>query len=142
MLIEVLITLAIFSVIMGTVFVFYYNGLKSYSTGSVQVDLQQNARISMDKINNELKWAGVYTIREQGSQIEFYHPGDSKKYTFRQRGRDLEFVIDTAVTKVAYNLYSLNFNTGESGIIHYEITVKDNEHEYTLSSAVKPRNLP
>ncbi len=141
MLIEVLLALALLSMVLSTAYSFYFLGVKSYQEGSSHIDNQQNVRISADKINRELKWARNYTIFSGGSQIEFYFFNDNRRYSFRVRGGDLEFLIGTTVTKVACNIESVQFSTLEPDLIKFTVTARGEEKKYDLSTFVYLRNV-
>ncbi len=140
-LLELILTLVLLTVVLGSAYSFYFMGLNSYHGGVNQIDLQQNARIAMDKISSELKFADYYSIKDTGEKIYFFFPDENTLHTFRLRGKDLEYCIGSGVTKVAYNVDSLEFFYGKNGTVAFIITVKDQSREYSLSSSVKPRNL-
>ena len=56
-LLEVLLVSAVFSVIFAAVLNFYSGGLRSWSKGLTALDLQQNARIALYEITQELRYA-------------------------------------------------------------------------------------
>lgn len=139
-LLELVLTLALLSMVIGLACSFYLLGLGSYQDCSAQIDLQQNARIAMDKISSELKFARAYSISSSREGINYMHPGSNRVYSFSLRGRELEHHIGSTVTKVAYSVEHLEFKEGEQGAVSYTIKVKDGEREHILSSSVKPRN--
>ncbi|PKM83634.1 MAG: hypothetical protein CVU88_01955 [Firmicutes bacterium HGW-Firmicutes-13] len=141
MLLELLLCLTLLSMVLSSVFTFYFMGLNSYREGWIKVELQQNTRIGMDKINRELKWARHYNVKPMGNEIEFYQLNDFRKYTFRLRNRELEYIIGSTVTKVADNIESLYFSMDEHGVVIYTITAEDGGNTLSLTSSVKPRNL-
>ncbi len=140
-LLELILTLTLLTIVLGCAYTFYFVGLNFYQGGSCQIDLQQNARIAMNKMGSELKFALHYSIESPGDKITFYIPGDYRRHEFRLWGRDLEYRIGTGVTKVAYNVDSLVFSPGENGTVEFAITVKDQGRDYSLTSSVKPRNI-
>lgn len=139
-LLEILLAFLLLSAAAATVHHFYCFGLLSYTRGSIKTDLHQSARASMVKITSELRWAESYHVHSSGSQIEFTLPEDPRKYTFRLRGQDLEFLIDSTVNKVAYDIYVLNFIPSDNHTVDYQITVQNSGQEYTLFSTVKLKN--
>lgn len=56
-LLEVLLAAAVFSVIFAAVLNLYSGGLRSWSKGCTALDLQQNARIALYEITQELRYA-------------------------------------------------------------------------------------
>ena len=140
MLLEILLALALISMVLSGAYSFYLLGLRSYHEGSKNIDIQQNARISADKIDRELKWARNYNILAGEDRIDFYFFDDARKYSFRVRSRDLEFLIGNSVTKVAYNIESVRFSTRDPNLIKYTIEAGEGEKKYELSSSVNLRN--
>lgn len=140
MLLEILLALALISMVLSGAYSFYLLGLRSYHEGSKNIDIQQNARICADKIDRELKWVRDYNILAGGSQINFYFFDDPRQYSFRVRSRDLEFVIGHTVTKVACNIESVRFSTRAPNLIKYTIEAGEGEKRYELSSSVNLRN--
>ncbi len=140
-LLELIICVALLGMVLACAYGFYYTGVTSYSRGSLQWDLQQNARAAIVWMDKELIKAEDYYVNSQGNQIYFYQPGDLRLYYFRVRGQDLELLIGSGVTKVASHVKSLEFVQGENDVIYYRVTVGKEGQEYRLSSAVKPRNV-
>lgn len=140
MLLEILLALALLSLLLAATYSFYFLGLTTYKEGCHLIDLQQNARISADKINREIKWAKSYLIYPGGSHIDFYFPNDNRRYSFRVRNRDLDFILGTSVTKVACNIESVRFSTQAPNLITYTIVAGKGENKYEVSSSVHLRN--
>ncbi len=138
---ELIICIALIGMVLASAYGFYYVGVNAYYRGSFRWDLQQNARAAIVRMDNELIKAENYHIYSQGNQIHFYLPGDSRVHFFRVRSQELELIIGSTVTKVASDVKSLVFFEGENGLIHYRVTVEKEGQEYSLSSAVKPRNV-
>jgi prepilin-type N-terminal cleavage/methylation domain-containing protein len=57
-LLETLITTVLFSIVMGGVFLLYTTMQSTLSRGELQTDLQQNARVAMDRMVQEIRMAG------------------------------------------------------------------------------------
>ncbi len=140
-LLELLLAITLLSIVLSSIYTFYFLGINSYQKGWMKIELQQSARIGMDKIGRELKWARHYTVKSMGKEIEFYQFNDNRKYNFLLKNRDLEFLIGSTATKVARNIESLNFSIDEHGVIIYTITAEGRGSSFSLTSAVKPRNI-
>lgn len=139
-LLEILLSLTLFSMVAALVLHFYSLGFLSYARGSTAADLQQNGRASMMKIYSELRWAEAYNIYASGRRIEFTLPDDPRKYTFRISGQDLEFIINSSVTKVAYHVHDLQFIPSDHNTMDYQITLSHSGQEFILFSTVKLKN--
>jgi prepilin-type N-terminal cleavage/methylation domain-containing protein len=57
-LLETLITTVLFSIVMGGVFLLYTTMQSTLSRGELMTDLQQNARVAMDRMVQEIRMAG------------------------------------------------------------------------------------
>ncbi|MCD5401097.1 prepilin-type N-terminal cleavage/methylation domain-containing protein [candidate division NPL-UPA2 bacterium] len=147
-LIEILVTFALLSLVLGATITFYFMGIKAHQRGVMRTDLQQNARIAMIKIEDELRGAkGDSVDIPYPSRLDFTQADDpNTQHSFRLQGSDLEFLTGNTPAKVANHVTSLNFATGPTGVIVYTITVGvgegegEGEQSVTLSSSIKPRN--
>ena len=57
-LLEVLVTTALFSVVLAGVYLLYTTMQETFARGEMQSDLQQNARVGLDRMAQELRMAG------------------------------------------------------------------------------------
>lgn len=140
-LLEVLVSMSIFFLFMFSLLNFYSLGARTYRHGSLQMELQQNARIAVYHMDRSLRTMDQFTI-VNGNTLEFYYTGNYRKYTYRVRAGELEYLVGTTVTKVAANIASLEFSQAFGGVLHFRITTAGNGQEYVVASAVKPRNIP
>jgi Tfp pilus assembly protein PilW len=56
--VEVLISSALISIVIGSVYLVYITMLDTYSKGELKADLQQNARVGLAKMTQEMRMAG------------------------------------------------------------------------------------
>ncbi len=68
-LIELMVAMAIASVLMAGIYTFYQNQLKSHITQQVLVDMQQDARVAMYMMTREIRMAGYDPQNSTGSTI-------------------------------------------------------------------------
>ncbi len=141
-LLEVIVSLSLFSLFLFALLTFYSLGFRSYQQGAAQADVQQNARIALYNMDRSFRVADRFAIQDGGSSIEFYFPGSSRKYAYRVRYGELEYLIGTSVTKVASHITSVAFSCTPGGVVHFSVTAEAHGRKYVLSSAVKPRNIP
>jgi Tfp pilus assembly protein PilV len=140
-LLEVLVSMGIFSLLLFSLLNMYSLGARTYRHGATQMELQQNARIALYHMDRSFKAMDQFTIIK-GQSIEFFYAGNHRKYTYRLRMGELEYVVGTSVTKVAAHMVSLEFFQTSAGVIHVTVTTGGLGKEYVLTSAVKPRNIP
>ncbi len=137
---EVLVSMSIFFLFIFSLLNFYSLGTRAYRHGSSQMELQQNARIALYHMDRSFKSMDRFTIIN-GQSIEFFYTGDHRKFTYRVRLGELEYLVGTSVTKVAAHMASLELSQTPAGVIHFGITARAADREYVLTSAVKPRNI-
>lgn len=137
---EVLVSMSIFFLFIFSLLNFYSLGIRTCRHGSARMELQQNARIALYHLDRSFKSMDQFTIIN-GQSIEFFYTGDNRKFAYRVRLGELEYLVGTTVTKVAAHMASLELSQCPAGVIHYSITAKDADKEYVLTSAVKPRNI-
>ncbi len=149
-LIELLVTLAILGLIITALYTFYITGLKSWSRSIDHMEHQQSARIAMNKIIYELRYAHEVYILDANNEILYFrtdHNGKSTLFRFRLSGRQLLFEQRTNYnTHYAYNVIALgitglSFIIDENNTVYITIRAGNESKEVTLSGSVRPRNI-
>lgn len=127
--IEVIVSVLIFSMILLAVFSFFFSMNASYSKTKADREVQENARFVLEKITNEIKNAkGIYTPTTTASQIsletnnsvylpidetttflDFFKCGNS--VCFRQEGQ----TNPTALTTTSVSVQTLTFSQFSNG---------------------------
>lgn len=121
-LVEVVLAVAIFSLMMTTILAFYTGGIQSWSRGSKNLDLQQNARIAMDIIVRELRYARSLADFQSGGVLPLYRHGVEG-----QRGADnLQYVdVDGHWSELCFNgakrIITLKEKQGSPNEIAYDV---------------------
>lgn len=143
---ELLAALAILGLIISAIYSFYLAGLKSWHRGIEQMDSQQSARIAMDKMIRELRYASAVEVRSD-EEICFYLAGDTKTYLFRKAGQELVFEsklnnTTKSHTKIALGITALKFSIDQTNTVHITISTGNEAQPVTLRGSVRPRNLP
>ncbi|HOL17296.1 MAG TPA: hypothetical protein PLY40_03300 [Bacillota bacterium] len=149
-LIELLAALAILGFVIGSLYTFYFAGLNSFDRSISRMDSQQSARIAMDKIISELRYAYFIDLSsgQEADAIHFKVKGDSRTHRFRHYGQE-EIVFESlynnkidAHTKIALGITALHFTVDETNTIFITISAGSEPAKVTLTGAVRPRNLP
>jgi prepilin-type N-terminal cleavage/methylation domain-containing protein len=90
-LVEVLLVLALLGMVVTAVYGFYFSGVVAWQKGVQQMDGQQNARIAMDRIIDDLRFA--YSIDESvPGQVAFEVKGSSgalERYRIRLTNNEI-----------------------------------------------------
>jgi prepilin-type N-terminal cleavage/methylation domain-containing protein len=147
--IELLATLAIAGFVIAAIYSFHLTGIKGWQRAVSKIDDNQSARIAMDKIIRELRYANSISLHEQGREIRFTAPHDRYR-TLRFRLAGGEVVYDSFPTgsslyfntKVAQNIKSINFSLKENQLIEIVIETGETGGGALLKGSVYPRNLP
>lgn len=111
-LLEVLISVAIFSFLIASVFAFMTMGNLVWNTDINLLSLQQEARQAMNGMTHELRQAdsSSVTITSGGSQIEFYIPDITNSIKYYLNTNQIIREHPTGTTRVlASNASSLSF---------------------------------
>lgn len=149
-LIELLVTLAITGFIITALYTFYLAGLQSWNRAVDQLEYQQTARIALDKIISELRYAQKVEIVQDSQQMLYFytnHNGKRTLFRFRLSGDQLFFEqrkdFDThyATNVVALGIEDLLFSIDSDDNVHVTITAGEGQREVTLSGSVCPRNI-
>lgn len=155
-LVEVLVVVALLGMILAGIFSFYLFGIRSWREGVNQMDLQQNARIGMEKMTGELRWAAelknMNELVEGASRVAFKLPQNNLVYVFRRYGNEL--VMETykepyggqqtgwhSHVKVASHITALEFRWDDTKGLVIQLTASAGGREVTLQSAIFPRNM-
>lgn len=149
-LIELLVTLAITGFIITALYTFYLTGLNSWNRAVDQLEYQQTARIALDKIISELRYAQEIEIVQGSRQMLYFyteHNGKKTLFRFRLAGGQLffeqrkDFDIHYATNVVALGIENLLFSIDGDENVHITITAGEGLREVTLSGTVRPRNI-
>ena len=148
-LIELIVTLALLGFIISALFTIYVKGLTSWQKSTNQMEYQQTARIAVDKIVNELRYAYELEIGPEPETIYFktMRNGHLTLYRFRRAGSQLLYEIRDnynqhySTNVVALNISALSFTRSNQDLIFITLTAGSESEAVTLQSAIKPRNL-
>ncbi len=159
-LIELIIAIAVLSLIIATLFSFYLTGLKTWNRCIDNIEYQQTTRIAINKIIKELQFAHKvkYDVEnnafEAGSPSEIiyfriYIEGHSTRHSFRlkdsqlllDRRRDTDNSIRSS-NVVALGITGLEFIIDDNETVFVTVKAGNNNREITLKSSVRPRLVP
>ncbi len=144
MLIEIMVALVIMGLAFSGIYTLYLWGVRTWQSGISRMDNQQNARIAMDYLVEELRFASRVQIYKP-HEIRFWFTGDSKTHIFRLAGE--EIVLETknshpSHNKIALGVTGLTFQLGGGGCILITLTSGTGQEKVTISSGIRPRNTP
>ncbi|MDZ4133457.1 MAG: prepilin-type N-terminal cleavage/methylation domain-containing protein [Dethiobacteria bacterium] len=148
--IELLATLAILGMIIAALYSFYLSGLHSWSRCIDRIEEQQSARIAIDKIIKEVRYAHAVEIRYNEPTMIYYRiniNGISTLHRFRnsagqlllerRRNNDTHYSYNV----IALGLSALFFEIDANNTVHITIRVGNDPVSSTLTGSVRPLNL-
>lgn len=145
---ELLAALAILGFIVAAIYSFYLAGLKSWQRGLERIEYSQAARFSMDTMIRELRYACAVDADKPG-EIRFKKNDDSLTYLFRTEYGQLVFesIKTTGAVnshnKIAFDITDLAFAFDDhTGILYIRISAGSAPETVTLTSSIRPRNIP
>lgn len=141
---EVLAVLAILGFVIAGLLSFYLAGVTAWQRGVDRMEYQQSARVSLERMIRDLRFAGSVTIVKP-DEIRFRFPNDPKIYTYRKSGEELVHESrngGTSHTKIALGITGLTFAFDGEGNLHITVTAGKGAARITMGSSVRPRNIP
>lgn len=150
-LIELLVTLTILGFVITALYTFYLSGLQSWNRSIDRMEYQQSARIAMNKMVSEIRYAHSVEIRLGNNEMLYYwadHKGKLTLFRFRLSGNQLLFEQrrdnDThyAYNVIAMGISGLSFAIDENDTVFITIRAGEGVKEIIISSSVRPRNSP
>lgn len=130
-LVEVVLAVAIFSLIMTIALAFYSCGLQSWSRGISASDLQQNARIAMDVMIRELRYARHLDGFQDGGTLPlplYRHGLAEQRGAGSLRYTDVEGSRSELSFNKAKRIVTLKTKRGSPNEIAYNVTGLDFFH--------------
>lgn len=109
-LIELLIALALISVVIITAGFMYFSGVKAWIKGENQLEIQQNLRIAMNTLYNEIRMADIVDVYSSGRKIKLHYNDtdlSDKSYIFDPSLKELK--LEDSNSTVAMYIEDLHF---------------------------------
>lgn len=168
-LIELLVAIAIMSMVLAIGYNMYYYGTKSFTGGTTQAHLQQNARLVDEYFKKELRNVGDIKIDEIYDNWEVDYDGYYKvsdKKLIKATAENIIFLTDSTIKEIVVMVLhddirlldkSLNnendlvlyytfrvldsIRTGERPLLIYEIISGDGDQEYIFKNQILLNNI-
>lgn len=147
-LIELLITLTIVGFILTTIYTFYLTGLNSWQRGSASMEAQQSARIAMNSIIAELRYAHLISLHGDNNEVRFKINPDVRTRRFRLVGEELVYesfppgTFNYFHNKVALGITELEFELDNNNLLTVTLTAESESCQISLTDSIRPRNVP
>lgn len=147
-LIELLITISLVGFVLAAIYTFYLTGLRSWQRGTASMEAQQSARIAVDTIISELRYAHELSLHNDNSEVRFKISPDVRTRRFRIEGQELVYESYPTGTfnyfhnKVAIGIKELEFELVENNLLKITLSAEVDSCRVILSDSIRPRNLP
>ncbi len=142
-LIEILAALVIAGLLFGGLYSFYLGGANTWQKGVRRMDNQQNARIALDYLVEELRFACNVEITAP-HEIKFRFKDDPKTYLFRRSGEEIVYESRNGYpshNKIALGITGLSFEWDSGECIKITVVSGTGNEQVTMSSSIRPRNM-
>jgi len=146
-LIEMMVVVAILSIIILGLVTFFTGGVRSWIGGQSQLKAQREARQVMDRMVKEIR-LGQSATRNSIESITIHIPelSDTSAYdvTFAKSGRYLDRTVNSGTNHLLDNVTKLEFTLPDSSKLDilFEVDVdNDSNPDITLKTHVKLRNF-
>lgn len=150
-LIELLLAAALLGMMAAAVTGIYYSGARTWQRSIERMDCRQSARIALDMIVSNLRFADWVKI-QSGGEIRFKLKGDYNHHDllnyrrFYLVGEQLILQEKRNGSNYSYNVVAMGikeicFSMDETNSVHLVITAAGDCGEVTLRSGISPRNL-
>lgn len=143
-LVEIIIAIGILAIVLSSVYGFNLFGIRSYSLGESEWNLQNNVRMLSDLITNETRYASEVEITDK-TPVQ----GDGYNY-FRTEGKEVKFYKNGELVSVfkgntlPYMRYEVDFTASAGNELTFIITAYDERRgkSYKIDSKVLCLNIP
>lgn len=148
-LVEMLIVISIMGLIIAAAYSFYFSGLRGWRSGVDRMDYQQSARIVVERIVDEIRFAGWVEVVAGGAEVRYQFNDDSKIYGFKSTASGALVMIhqepgkNETQTQIALGIKDLLFVFDEEDkSLRIMVKVGEESHSVSMQSSVRPRNMP
>ncbi len=141
-LVELLCTIAIFSIIVTGVGTALVVSARSYQSGNVELDLQQQAQITSNLLTN-LIIDSDRVVQASGSTLilEKNESGGLVTYTVKLSGEEIIYSTSNGMSGIlAENTTGFTVSQGEGGNVDFSLKFVEGTREYNSDYHVTPRN--
>ena len=145
-LVEVIVTLAILSIVTGAIFSFFLFSNRTYGKGIDQYDVQSRIRIAADFVTSEVRYATKITILNSIEQSKIDNPSNEidayENYLFIKDGTLYRLGKYEQSSIVVCSGSSIDFSSsGTDYLLNFVIQGTESNQNYHIDSEVKPLNL-
>ena len=145
--VELLIALALLSMVIGIGYVFYWNGTTAFSKGGRQADMHFNLSQTSQFITNELRYASDVKIHAgipdslDASRRYIYVQNGSVKHVAGANTTVLNENISSRTYTLSFSKYVDASNANNNRSVDFTVTATDSGQNYSIQSQVHPLNL-
>lgn len=146
-LVEVLITLSIMAIVMTVILTLFNSGTKSMSVGQTKASLQSDLRLSLEMMQNEVRYARDLTLIKMDQEPTFSDADD--RYLYFYEGKITLSVYDQIEKKVVTTVFPGNYENmdifvyseDQGSVLGLQLKSQDGDLDYELTTKVKLLNM-
>lgn len=139
-LLELMISLLLLSVVLETCYSFLYIGQQQYKLQRNRIDEQQNVRIVLNKIENELRKASILkdkVITKQITTLSGEHVNelyiDDVKIYFSEQQKAIQYTHNGGTNQLAYNITEFTATVSDQ-MLHIHIKAQTDSSDEGISA--------
>ena len=141
-LIELIVTLLIVSLLLGSIYGILQGTLRVWLHGSEKIDIQQNARIAMNTLESEIKRADRVNANSTATSLNLIIDGQLVRYHLSGT-QLLRATSGGGNNPVAYNLKEIRFtyypSVNSCSLVEIHMRFESQGYEYSTTSRVNVR---
>ncbi len=137
-LIEVLLALAIGSLVISGFLSVFWAASNAYEKGVTASDIQYMARRGINDIEKDIKEAAGVAISNEGTELVL-NKDTENEIIYRANNKNLYRVAKGTSVPIAENVRKIQFKEVDNGLVEVQLEVESRRQEYVLSTSVFPR---
>lgn len=141
-LIELIITMLIISLLLGSIYGILEGALKVWLQGSERIDIQQNARIAINTLETEIRRADRVNLNSGATTLNLTINGQLIRY-YLSGTQLLRSVSGEGNNPVAYNINQLKFtyypNISSCSLVEIYMEFESQGYVYEITSKINVR---
>lgn len=139
-LLEVLLALAIGSIVLMGLFSVFWSASNAYEWGATSVDIQYMARRAVSDMEKDIKEATSINIDQESKKLLLNEESENEIAYYVKNGNLIK-AYKKASLPIAENVNEIEFIQLESGLVEVMVEVESGGKKYKLYNSVYPRVL-
>lgn len=141
-LVEMIVALAILSLVLLAVYILMFNGLRYYQDSEAKLELQRQSLLAIHRVSRKVSETSRYSVETGTNALLFAYPRDDNGY--------LRFTSDRSILWYRFFCYYLTTMNGQSVLVSKEFSIptppdsppKPSDFGLSVASVVADNSLP